>query len=64
MIVHVVPINDILDHDLATACDCCPDVEVCEVTGHLLATHHSYDRREEEETIGSPGAPAWAVYRE
>lgn len=49
--IHVLPINDICEHELATTCNCEPTLEVVE--GEMLLTHSSYDRREDDERDGS-----------
>jgi hypothetical protein len=50
-VVHVIPINDLVDHDCdgGVLCDCVcgPDVEFVE--GGAVVSHHSLDGRELDE---------------
>lgn len=47
-VVHVVPINDLIEHEAEDdECMCGPDVEYVE--GGKVVTHHSLDGREEHE---------------
>ena len=43
--VHILPINDLKEHEENTTCECNPKVEVLE-NGEILVIHNSYDRRE------------------
>jgi hypothetical protein len=45
--VHVVPLNDLRDHELSHACWCCPDDAEGDGT---LWVHNSLDQREKYET--------------
>ena len=44
-VYHVLPINDLKDHDECTTCECEPRCE-WQPNGDLLVTHSSYDGRE------------------
>lgn len=47
--VHVVPVNDLMEHVVDTECPCGPDVEAVfrdDGTNGWLITHHSLDGRE------------------
>jgi hypothetical protein len=51
-VVHVVPEDDLKEHDLSASCECSPKCEeggTCDDAVHWMVTHHSYDRREENE---------------
>lgn len=45
MIWHILPVNDIKEHDESSTCDCDPNVETLS-GGDLMITHNSYDGRE------------------
>jgi len=45
--LNVVPVNDLIEHDLNDDCVCGPSVEFCD--GGAVSTHHSLDGREAEE---------------
>lgn len=50
---HVVPINDLIDHDTSTDtpnCICRPNTEFVEGKERYLIIHHSLDDREKHET--------------
>lgn len=50
-IYHIVPINDIEDHDdTGTTCKCEPSV-IFEEDGDIIVIHHSFDGRELLEKI-------------
>lgn len=44
MTYHVLPINDLKEHEELSTCDCQPKVEF--VDGNMLVIHNSYDGRE------------------
>lgn len=50
--VHVVPLDDLIDHRHSVACTCCPEVELvghdCGVALHVrqLVSHRAMDGRE------------------
>lgn len=49
MNVHVLPVNDLIDHDECDECVCGPELEpvICDDgTCNWLITHHSLDGRE------------------
>ena len=46
MVTHVVPLDDMYEHQLEADCWCCPDID----TDHFVATHNSADHREEYES--------------
>jgi hypothetical protein len=46
--IHVVPVNDLVEHEDSEDCVCGPDVEFVEPHGWLVS-HHSLDGREESE---------------
>ena len=48
--VHVVPLNDILEHSNDSDCWCDPEVNI--VGADLVIVHNSFDGREERETEG------------
>lgn len=53
MIVHVEPVNDLIEHEcFADACVCGPSLEF--LPGGLLVTHHSLDGRELREPDYEP----------
>ncbi len=52
MELHVVPANDLVDHEPAEACVCGPRPVL--VDGGWLQVHHSLDGREDFESV--PGA--------
>lgn len=43
---HVIPVNDLREHDLVATCWCRPEVD----DDHSLVIHNSMDRREDYET--------------
>lgn len=47
MIAHVVPTNDLIDHDTIDDCVCGPREELVE--GRWVVVHHSLDGREKRE---------------
>ncbi len=44
-IVHVLPEDDMFDHETSSRCWCCPELD----EEHFVVTHHSADRREDFE---------------
>ena len=42
---HLLPINDLKEHEDSTTCDCNPNVEFHE-DGDMIVIHNSYDGRE------------------
>ena len=47
--VHVVPIDDLVDHELTPSCVCDPDLLDVD-GGGIVWSHHSLDGREDEQT--------------
>lgn len=45
MIWHILPINDLKEHEELSSCECNPKMEVLE-DGDLMIIHNSYDKRE------------------
>lgn len=48
MIWHVLPINDIQEHEEDSTCKCNPTAEVLE-NGDIMLVHNSFDGREARE---------------
>jgi hypothetical protein len=49
MALHVLPINDIEEHEEATTCKCRPNVEF--ENGEMIVIHNSFDGRERVEEL-------------
>ena len=49
MIYHILPINDLKEHDELSTCECGPKIEF--VDGNMLIIHNSYDGREVIEQV-------------
>lgn len=45
MIWHILPINDIKEHEELSTCHCMPKSEILE-NGDIMITHNSFDGRE------------------
>ena len=45
MIWHILPINDIKEHEESSSCHCVPKSEILE-NGDIMITHNSFDGRE------------------
>ena len=45
MIVHILPINDLEEHEELSTCKCNPKIEFLE-NGDMMIVHNSFDRRE------------------
>lgn len=45
MTQHILPINDLKEHEEKSTCHCEPSVEILD-NGDLLVIHNSFDRRE------------------
>jgi len=45
--VHVLPVNDLIEHETDDDCVCGPDVEF--VSGGKVVSHHALDGREQTE---------------
>jgi len=52
MIQHIVPINDLKEHESQTTCHCNPTIEF--VDGDMLVIHNAFDGREAAEIITNP----------
>ncbi len=50
MIWHILPINDIKEHDENSMCPCHPRVEILN-NGNVLIIHNSFDGREYVEIL-------------
>lgn len=50
MIWHILPINDIKEHDELSTCHCKPISEILE-NGDIMITHNSFDGRELMENL-------------
>jgi hypothetical protein len=44
MAIHIIPINDLRNHQEETTCECNPKVDF--VDGEMMIIHKSYDERE------------------
>jgi hypothetical protein len=44
MTLHIIPINDLQEHEEASTCDCCPSAEI--IDGDMIIIHNAYDGRE------------------
>jgi len=44
MALHIIPINDIKEHDELSTCECCPSLEF--ENGEMIFVHNSFDGRE------------------
>lgn len=49
---HILPINDLKEHEESSTCECKPRVEILE-DGDILVIHNSYDKREYIEELVS-----------
>lgn len=47
MAIHILPRNDLNEHEELTTCHCCPTVEY--ENGEMIIIHNSFDRRELKE---------------
>ena len=45
MITHILPVNDLEEHEELSTCKCRPEVEILE-NGDLMVVHNSFDGRE------------------
>ena len=43
--IHIIPINDLMEHEESTTCECHPQIEIRE-NGDIMVVHNSYDGRE------------------
>lgn len=50
--VHVVPINDLRDHEESLACWCVPTLQEVDRSLHYVVVHHAADGRELVEEHG------------
>ena len=44
MPIHIVPLNDLKEHEESSTCECCPSVEF--ENGEMIVVHNSFDGRE------------------
>lgn len=49
MAIHIVPINDLKEHEETSTCECCPRVEF--ENGEMIIIHNSFDGREKYEEV-------------
>lgn len=54
---HVLPIDDIKDHEESTTCECCPSVEI--KYGDMICIHNAFDRRELREQAIKDANGGW-----
>jgi hypothetical protein len=47
MAIHIIPVNDIKEHEELSTCECCPRLEI--ENGEMIFIHNSYDGRESKE---------------
>jgi hypothetical protein len=45
MITHILPINDLEEHEELSTCKCSPEMKVLE-NGYMMIVHNSFDKRE------------------
>lgn len=48
-VYHILPINDIYEHEESSMCHCNPEVR--EVEGGVLVIHNAFDKRERKEEL-------------
>jgi len=44
MSLHIIPLNDLKEHEEESTCDCCPTLII--ENGEMIFVHNSYDGRE------------------
>ena len=44
MSLHIIPLNDLKEHEEESACSCCPSMII--ENGEMIFIHNSYDGRE------------------
>lgn len=44
MTQHIIPLNDLEEHEELTTCKCCPSVEF--ENGNMIVIHNAFDSRE------------------
>lgn len=44
MAFHIMPINDLKEHEQLSTCECCPKLEI--ENGEMIFVHNAYDKRE------------------
>lgn len=47
MALHIIPINDLKEHEESSVCSCRPALIID--NGEMIFVHNSYDKREENE---------------
>lgn len=55
MVYHILPINDLKEHEESSTCYCYPEVKF--VDGEMFIVHNSFDGRELKEVVASIGVP-------
>lgn len=49
MAIHIIPVNDLKEHEELTTCECCPSVQF--ENGEMIVVHNSFDGRELKEKL-------------
>ncbi len=44
MTLHILPINDLKEHEESSTCDCTPELII--ENGEMILVHNAYDNRE------------------
>jgi hypothetical protein len=52
MSLHVIPLNDLKEHEECSTCECKPTLE--KIDGEMMFVHNSYDSREKYEIQEKP----------
>lgn len=47
---HILPVDDVRDHEESVDCPCEPEIQFME-NGDLLVVHNAFDKREEQEKL-------------
>lgn len=45
MAIHILPVNDLIEHEESSICECCPELRM--ENNEMMFIHNSYDGREE-----------------
>jgi len=43
---HIIPTNDLKEHEKSSTCECRPSVEIEAKNGDIIVVHNAYDERE------------------